>query len=291
MASAQIGILRFLQKDYQAAVLALEPVLRLADTPREDLYGLFARALVAAGRLDEAERVCGEGEKAHPQGVALPVLRAEILLRRGNHDEAKLLFRATVDRANGSEASYAETVEACVRVREFDEGERWASEGLERHPDSFHLRSQAGALQERLGKFREAERRFRELLRDDPDHAETLNYLGYMLADRGIKLEEAAGFLQRAVNLSPNNAAYQDSLGWAYYRLGRLEEAESLLRTAARGSRNDPTIYDHLGDVLSRRGKRDEALEAYRIAIEHEPDNPEEIRKKIRKISPRTSAP
>src|SRR5437870_9666163 len=88
-------------------------------------------------------------------------------------------------------------------------------------------------MYERQKKYDQAEEMFRKVLSTDPDNATALNYLGYMLADRGVKLEEALNYIKKAVNLDPANGAYLDSLGWAYFRLGKYELAEDNLLKAS----------------------------------------------------------
>jgi tetratricopeptide (TPR) repeat protein len=80
----------------------------------------------------------------------------------------------------------------------------------------------------------------------------TLNYLGYMLADRNTHLEEALTLIKKALDLDPQNGAYLDSLGWAYFKLGNYDQAEENLRRAADKSPNDATIQDHLGELYAR---------------------------------------
>ena len=80
----------------------------------------------------------------------------------------------------------------------------------------------------------EAEEQFKKVLASDPEHASALNYLGYMLADQKCKLEEALGYIKQAVDLDPANGAYLDSLGWAYFRLGKYDLAEENLTKAPR---------------------------------------------------------
>src|ERR1700689_2435415 len=112
-----------------------------------------------------------------------------------------------------------------------------------------------GAIFEREKKYDQAEDEFRKVLDANPRNASTLNYYGYMLADRGIRLTEATDLIKRALADDPNNAAYQDSLGWAYFKKNRLDEAEDLLRQAAARESHDPTILSHLGDVYAKMGK------------------------------------
>ena len=88
-----------------------------------------------------------------------------------------------------------------------------------------------------------------------PRDAMTLNYLGYMLADRGNRLDEALGYIRRAVALDPQNGAYLDSLGWVYYKMGNYELAEENLRRASERMGDDPTIHDHLGELYMKTGR------------------------------------
>ena len=83
----------------------------------------------------------------------------------------------------------------------------------------------------------------------------TLNYLGYMLADRGVKLDDALAMLQKAVQLDPQNYAYLDSLGWVYFKLGQYPLAEENLRKASERVSTDPTVHDHLGELYEKTGR------------------------------------
>jgi tetratricopeptide (TPR) repeat protein len=141
-----------------------------------------------------------------------------------------------------------------------------------------------GVANERLGRFAEAEAAFQRALAIDPDDGRTLNYLGYMWADRGEKLEQALELIQRAVALEPDNGAYVDSLGWAYFRLGRLNEARHHLEEAARLMPEDATILEHLGDLYVALQIPDKAREIYRRALAMDDDNVEGLRRKLARL-------
>jgi tetratricopeptide (TPR) repeat protein len=83
----------------------------------------------------------------------------------------------------------------------------------------------------------------------------TLNYLGYMLADKGIKLPEALKMIRKAVELEPMSGAYLDSLGWVYFKMGQYELAEENLRQAVERDATDSTVHDHLGDLYEKTGR------------------------------------
>jgi tetratricopeptide (TPR) repeat protein len=112
-----------------------------------------------------------------------------------------------------------------------------------------------GSTFERQKRYMDAEEQFRKVLASDAQHTSALNYLGYMLADQNMKLEEALGYIKKAVELDPANGAYLDSLGWAYFRLGKYELAEENLVKASQKINTDPTVHEHLGDLYQKMGK------------------------------------
>jgi Tfp pilus assembly protein PilF len=112
-----------------------------------------------------------------------------------------------------------------------------------------------GTLYDRQKMYDAAEDEFRKALAIDPNNPTVLNYIGYMLADRGVKLTEALTFIRKAVDLDPQNGAYLDSLGWAYFKSGQYALAEENLRKANERIATDPTVHDHLGEVYEKAGK------------------------------------
>ena len=126
-----------------------------------------------------------------------------------------------------------------------------------------------GAMYERLKKYDASEAEFRKVLELDPESAGALNYLGYMLADRGVRLDEAQKMISHALELDPDNGAYLDSLGWVYYRQNRLDDAEhALVRALSKsGIGQDPTVHDHLGDVYLKLGKTKDAITQWQASV------------------------
>jgi tetratricopeptide (TPR) repeat protein len=153
-------------------------------------------------------------------------------------------------------------------------------------PEEIDLQFQLGSVQERAGNQKAAEEVFLALLEKNPEHAPSLNYLGYMWAESGTNLERAHEMLVRAVGHEPNNGAYVDSLGWVYFRLGNLEQAEKYLTDATKLLPRDPTVHEHLGDVLAKRGDMQRALNSYRTALSLDPDAKEvdKLRSKIAEL-------
>jgi tetratricopeptide (TPR) repeat protein len=129
-----------------------------------------------------------------------------------------------------------------------------------------------GDLLERQKLYDQADAEFRKVLAalppSDPQVAATLNYLGYMNADRGVKLDESLNFVKQALVAEPSNGAYLDSLGWVYFKLGRYDLAEENLNKAAVSMGSDPTVQQHLGDLYQKTGRLKMAAAHWERAVE-----------------------
>ena len=176
----------------------------------------------------------------------------------GDADKALKDVRALLKGDAEDREIYLRLAEMNTRLRRFSDAAQALdkAEQLSNKPDDkeyvWFLR---GANFEREKHYTEAEEQFKKVLASDPEHASALNYLGYMLADQNMKLEEAFGYIKRAVDLDPTNGAYLDSLGWAYFRLGKFELAEDNLLKASQKINTDPTVHDHLGDLYQKTGR------------------------------------
>ena len=151
--------------------------------------------------------------------------------------------------------------------------------------DLFYFR---GIARERINRWPEAEADLRKALELLPDplgreRALVLNYLGYSLVDKHLKLDEGLDMLRRAVELRPRDGYIIDSLGWAYYRLGRFEDASREIERAAELRPSDPVINDHLGDVYWKTGRKLEAKFQWNHARDLKPE-PEDLPNILRKI-------
>jgi predicted Zn-dependent protease len=117
--------------------------------------------------------------------------------------------------------------------------------------------------QQNSGDFKGAEATLRELLKETPGNPIALNNLGYFLLERDERFEEALDLIQQAVKVDPTNPSYLDSLGWAFFKLGKLPEAEKNLKDALQFDSSSGTIHEHLGDVYQKQGKTDLAKSAW----------------------------
>jgi tetratricopeptide (TPR) repeat protein len=121
--------------------------------------------------------------------------------------------------------------------------------------------------QQTSGDFKSAEETLRQILRQTPDNPIALNNLGYFLLERGEKIAEAFGLIERAVKIDPTNPSFLDSLGWAYYKLGKYAEAEEYLLLAASFDNASAAINEHLGDVYDKQKKPAQARESWQKAL------------------------
>ena len=133
---------------------------------------------------------------------------------------------------------------------------------------------QLGATYERKGDRTLAERYFEKSLALAPNDPETLNYLGYMWAEHGEKLDQARALIARALEAEPDNAAFLDSMGWVLFKLGQPAEARDyLLKSVKLSEEPDATLYDHLGDIYAALKEMDKAREYWRKSLAVEPSN------------------
>lgn len=139
-------------------------------------------------------------------------------------------------------------------------------------------------LAEQMGRIDLLERDLRQIIEREPENSQALNALGYTLADRTERFEEALGLVERALSISPNDFYILDSMGWIMYRLGRFEESINYLEKA-RAIRDDPEVAAHLGEVLWVMGNKDEARELLQNAIKDTP-NDERLIEVIKKFEP-----
>jgi tetratricopeptide (TPR) repeat protein len=161
---------------------------------------------------------------------------------------------------------------------------RVLAQSLDEHPDTPDLIYDLAMVAEKLDKIDEAETRLKRLVELKPDDAQALNALGYTLVDRTPRTDEGLALIERAHKLSPQDPFILDSLGWAFYRMGRLDDAERYLRQALDG-RPDAEIAAHLGEVLWRKGERDQARALWKAQLDTHPDNAV-LKETVRRLAP-----
>jgi Flp pilus assembly protein TadD len=224
-------------------------------------------ALARAGDLGGAERATTEGLKIAPGEVALEAGHAAVLEAIGQPARAEQFLQARI-RASGSTELVTALAQIFSRTGAHAEAVSVLTEALKSHPRDEELLYALGTALERSGATGEAIARMRELLEVNPRNAAALNFIGYSLADRGEQLDEAERLVRRALAINPDNGAYLDSLGWVQFRRGDAARAAGTLERAAELEPDEPTILEHLGDAYGGVSRRDDAVGAYRRALE-----------------------
>lgn len=222
--------------------------------------------------LEAAEAAVGK----FPQERPLVILRASMLGERGRLDEAIQQLRTLLNNTSADREVYLAIAQVYSQAKHFPEAEAAARQALDlskKTDDQEYPHFVLGSIYERQKKYDLAEEQFRQVLAANSQNAAAANYLGYMLADRGVRLEESVKYIQKALELEPNNGAYMDSLGWAYYKMNRFDLAEPHLVKAARKISGDPTIQEHLGYLYLQLGKKHEAQEAWERALRDWPNS------------------
>ena len=159
--------------------------------------------------------------------------------------------------------------EILISAKRYQEAMKIFNEAIKEksHVDIFYSRAM---LAEKMGRMDILESDLKTILEEDANNVTALNALGYTLADRTNRYEEAYAYIQRAYELSPSDFYILDSMGWVLYRLGRLGEAIEYLQKALE-LKNDPEIAAHLGEVLWARGDRKEAQDIWDTALKDTP--------------------
>lgn len=223
----------------------------------------------AAKDFDNATREADAALKKYPGERLVVLAHASLLAEKGKTDEAVSETRSLLKGDHDRETllAVAQIYEKAKRyadeAKTLDEAEKLAKSDEEKETIAF-LR---GAMFERQKKYDASESEFRKVLAINPQNSGAMNYLGYMLANRGLKLTEAAKLIEKALEIEPGNGAYLDSLGWVYYQQGKLTEAEAPLLQAIEKIGDDPTVHDHLADLYLKMGKTKEAIAQWQMAI------------------------
>jgi tetratricopeptide (TPR) repeat protein len=221
--------------------------------------------------LNKAQKEADTAVKRWPEDRTLRVAHATVLGDLGQTDAAAAELKKLLDGKNDREIYLDLAAYVYDRARKFDE-EAKALDAADKLSTSKEEKEavwfQRGAMYEKMKKVDLAEAEFRKILEINPDSAATMNYLGYMLADRSVKLPEALSLIMKALDKEPNNGAYLDSLGWVYFKMNRLQEAEESLRQALIRTPRDGTVHDHMGDVLLKQSKVREAIGQWQISLQ-----------------------
>ncbi len=284
------------EEEYHKALKELQLIRAKEPDSREAIF-YIASIFERLRQHDEAIEIWGlmiaDGDPANRE-VHLKI--AELYERDGRTAKAlEHTAQALEQTPDDPEISYFHAL-LLGKVGRFDEGVEALNHSIDIDPRSdkyyFHL----GVLLEKQKKYDQCIEAMKQALALKPDHPDALNYLGYLYADRGINLDEAEKLLSRALELSPDNGYFIDSLAWVYYRKGEYDKALSSLTAAIRTIPPDPTVFEHLGDIYKALGRDIDAVAAYEKSLAAEPEDKSPVdragvRKKLEQLRRGQTAP
>lgn len=258
------------------AVAAFNEIARIDPEVGNRASAQIVETYRGARRYKDAEKEVLAAQSRYGDDRLTRLMLANVHTDLGQFDKAAATLKTLMDGKNDRETYlslaqvYEKAKDYSEMARNIDAAEKLASNDDDRETVWF----MRGAMLEKQKKFDAAEAEFRKVLKLNPDNASALNYLGYMLADRNVRLSEALEMIQKAVEQEPQNGAFLDSLGWVYFRLGKLDEAEEYLRKALLKTPRDPAIHDHMADLYAARGNLKDAISHWELALKEYRESP-----------------
>jgi tetratricopeptide (TPR) repeat protein len=269
--------------NYNEAIRAFTEIKSITDEKDGRIDALIIDTYRTAKNPDKALQYCEQALLEVPNSRQLQMLHAELIAEKGRVDEGVKALQK-MSKGNDDDLEILTVITGIYqRAKKFDEAQNILNTAMQRFPQNEEVYFLQGALYEKQKKFNDAEKSFRKALELDRENPAVLNYLGFILADRGLKLEEAAILTKKAVDSDPTNGAYLDSLGWVYFKMNRMDLAEQYLKKAVIFTNSDPDIHDHLGDLYFKTNRYEEARMEWNrsIQLSTEQDYIDKIKKKL----------
>ena len=268
---------------YDKAIEAFAELHKLA--PQDaNVSGYLIQAYISAKQYPAALALATQARTSQPHDLRLARLEAQALRQSGQADRGIAVLEDALKQHADEPAAYLALAQIYSDADRGAQAVKVLHDAEAKFPADSSVIFELGAVYDKQKKFADAEAAFRRVLEREPENAPALNYLGYMLADRGERLDESVAFLKKALQIEPDNGSYLDSLGWAYFKEARLDLAEDHLKRAADQLQTNSVVQDHYGDLLFKLGRFDEAISAWNRALAGDGDsiNRGDIDKKIR---------
>jgi tetratricopeptide (TPR) repeat protein len=266
----RLGSIYMEQNKTDQAAATYQKMIDMGGDPGIRGYQSQVDAYRSAQQFEKSLDVARKAVAANPKKRELKLMLAGELADQGKIDEAFAMTKELLTNTPEDRMVWVATAQINIRLRRYKEAEDALAKAeplSTKKEDKLYLLFLRGELTERQKHFEAAEQFFRQALELDPSNAMTLNYLGYMLADKGMRLPEALKMIRKAVDQEPWNGAYLDSLGWVYFKMGEYELAEDNLRQAVARDQTDPTVHEHMGDLYEKTGRIRQAAEQWQLSI------------------------
>jgi len=258
----RLGMIYREQQNYTAAVETFRKMLTLGDENARGGYQEIIDTYREAKDWPKATDVAKEAVQKMPDDRDLRMVLDAQLADTGEVDKSIADVRAMLKGTPEDREVYLRLAIIYTRAKRWSDAEDALAKAenlAAKSDDKPYIWFLRGDLFEKQKLYDQAEAEFRKILAatppSDPQAAATLNYLGYMNADRGVKLDESLNLIKQALALDPSNGAYLDSLGWVYFKLGKYDLAEENLTKAEGRISSDPTVQEHLGDLYQKTGR------------------------------------
>ncbi len=267
----RLGLIDNSEEKYDQAIAEFRRIIALGSSFAPRGESLIVETLQLAHRPAQAEEELNAAIGKYPKDRSLEMLRASLLGEQGHLNRAIGILGKMLDGSPSDRGVYLAMAQIYSQNKRYPAAEAAVQKAMalsSKPPDREYALFMLGAVYDSEKKYSLAEQTFKKVLDQDPLNDAADNYLGYMLADRGVRLHESLEYIKKAVSLKPNNGAYLDSLGWAYYKLKRYNEARGPLEKAVRLLSDDPTIRMHMGYVYLKLGMKEEARSQWEKALQ-----------------------
>jgi tetratricopeptide (TPR) repeat protein len=267
----RLGMVYRDQENFPAAVEAFRKMIPLGDDNARTGYQDVIDTYREAKQWPEATAAAKEAVQKLPNDHELRMVLDAQLADTGDPEKPLADVRSLLKGTPDDRDVYLRLSIMYSRLKRWSDAEEALNKAEQlstKTEDKEYVYFLRGSTYEREKKYDQAEAEFKKILAANPQSAATLNYLGYMNADRDVRLEESLNYIKTAVSLEPTNGAYLDSLGWAYYKLGKYDLAEETLNKASLRMGSDPTVQDHLGDLYQKTGRLKLAAAHWERAVE-----------------------
>lgn len=254
----RLGAVYHEQNKVDEAIATYQKMIEMGGDAATRGYQLEVDTYNDARMFEKAVEISRKAVAANADDRELKLMLAGELVDEGKTDDGLNMAKSLLDNSDKDRPVHFALGNMYTRLRRWKEADDALSKATPmtaKKEDKIYLLFLKGALADRQKHTDQAEAFFRQALEIDPNNAMTLNYMGYMFADKGLRLPEALKLVRKAVEQEPMNGAYLDSLGWVYFKMGEFEMSEENLRQAAERDQTDPTVHDHLGDLYEKTGR------------------------------------
>ena len=266
-----IGLLSLQLEDYREAQVAFTRALRHGHREPAAVYLGLGQAAEGLKRFDEAIGWYQKVESGDWVRAQLKI--AQITSRQQGLKAGREYLRGIETRSQEDQIQVIQVEASLLReARAWKDAYDVLTRAVLQHPESFELLYDRAMAAERIDRLDVLEHDLKRVIKMKPDYAHAYNALGYTLAEKTDRLQEARELIEKAHKLAPEDPFILDSMGWVHYRLGNAELAVKYLQQAY-GMRPDPEIAAHLGEVLWKAGQRDEARKVWGAALTDNPDH------------------